>query len=66
MEVTNSDMLNTRIEMQAARIAELEKENAHYIELLSANAEIKKKIIGRLHGGGSDGEILDDIEALIK
>ena len=66
MELTNDEINKARFEMLAARIADLEKENAHYIELLSANAEIKKKIIDRLHAGGTDGEILDDIEELIK
>ena len=49
--MTREEINKARIEMQAARIAELEKENAHYIELLfkwnrqiANNAEAMKKI----------------------
>ena len=50
--MTQEEINKARIEMQAARIAELEKENAHYIELLfkcgnrqiANNAEAMEKI----------------------
>ena len=48
--MTREEINKARIEMQAARIAELEKENAHYIELLfngnrlANNAEAMEKI----------------------
>ena len=42
--LTNEEMTKTRLEMQAARIAELEKQNRNYLQVIHTQGDIMKKM----------------------